>query len=201
MKNNHPVMWTKDSVYNTEGVLQEGGPGNLSYYYSVPRLEVAGNLSYIDKAGQNRTMDVTGQGWVDRQWGDWNVRAWEWTSFRFDNGARVNLYSFGNALEEGKPYLVGTYQKADGSLQYLNNFTVKQNGYTRNPENGAWVSFGWSYDFPIDIEGGKHYSGVPFSNQFTNMPPVEWVWSYAVPGEEFRFIEQGGQLINDDTGR
>ena len=35
----------------------------------------------------------------------------EWNSFRFDNGARVNLYSLGNALEGGKAYLVGSYQK------------------------------------------------------------------------------------------
>lgn len=200
MVNKHPVMWTKDSVYNTQGVLQEGGPGNFSYYYSLPRLEVAGNLSYIDKAGHNKTMDVTGQGWIDKQWGDWNVRAWEWNSLRFDNGARVNLYSFGNALEGGKAYLVGTYQKADGSLQYFNNFTVKQEGYAKNPISGNWISFGWGYDFPIEIEGSKHYSAVPFSNQFTNMPPVEWIWTYAAPGKEFRFVEQGGQVINDDTG-
>lgn len=32
------------------------------------------------------------------------------------------------------------------------------------------------------------------------MPPVEWIWTYAAPGKEFRFIEQGGQVVNDDTG-
>ena len=46
MKFSHPVMWTKDSVYNTQGVLQEGGPGNFSYYYSLPRLDSPGNLSH-----------------------------------------------------------------------------------------------------------------------------------------------------------
>lgn len=197
LKNNHPVMWTKDSVYNTQGVLQEGGPGNFSFYYSLPRLDVTGNLSYIDKEGQNRTMDVTGLGWVDRQWGDWNVRAWEWSSLRFDNGARVNLYSFGNALEGGEAYLVGTYQKADGSLQYFNNFTVKQDGYAKSA-TGAWISYGWSFDFPIDIEGSKQYSAVPLSNQFTNSPPVEWVYTSTNP--PLYFVEQGGQLINNDTG-
>ena len=30
MVNKHPVMWTKDSAYNTQGVLQEGGPENFS---------------------------------------------------------------------------------------------------------------------------------------------------------------------------
>ncbi len=200
MINNHPVMWTKDKAYNTVGVLQEGGPGNFSFYYSLPRLDVTGNLSYVNKTGHNKTVDVTGQGWIDRQWGDWNVRAWEWNSLRFDNGARVNLYSFGNALEGGKAYLVGTYQKADGSLQYFDNFTVKQDGYAKIPMNGNWISYGWSYDFPIAIEGSKHYSAVPFSNQFTNMPPIEFIWTAALPGKAFYFIEQGGKVINDDTG-
>ena len=200
MKSSRPVMWTKDSVYNTQGVLQEGGPGNFSFYYSIPNLHTTGNLSYLDKEGHNKTIGVTGLSWVDRQWGDWNVRSWEWTSFRFDNGARVNLYSFGNSLAGGKAYLVGTYQKADGSLQYFNNFTLKQDGYAINPISKNWVSFGWSYDFPIDIEGSKHYSNIPYSNQFTNMPPIEWIWTAAPPGKEFIFIEQGGKLINDDTG-
>ena len=101
-------------------------------------------------------------------------KGWEWSSLRFDNGARVNLYSFGNSLEGGKAYLVGTYQKADGSLQYFDNFTVKQNGYAKSSD-GGWVSYGWSFDFPIDIEGSKHYSVVPLSNPLTDIPPVEWI--------------------------
>ena len=88
-------------------------------------------------------------------------------------------------MEGGKAYLVGTYQKVDGSLQYLDNFTVKQNGYAK-ASRGGWVSYGWSFDFPIDIEGSKHYSVVPLSNPLTNNPPVEWITSVT------DFIEQGG---------
>jgi CrtC N-terminal lipocalin domain len=192
------VMWTKDSVYNKEGFLQEGGPGNVSFYYSLPRLDLSCNVSYIDQSGSNQTLDVTGQAWVDIQWGDWNTRAWEWSSLRFDNGARVNLYSFGNSLEGGKPYLVGTYQKPDGSLQWFDNFTIKQNGYTKL-SNGAWVSFGWSYDFPINIEGSKHYTLVPLSNPFSKNPPVDVLMAPTNP--RFFFIEQGGQIIDDTTGK
>ncbi len=32
------------------------------------------------------------------------------------------------------------------------------------------------------------------------MLPVEWIWTAAANGKEFRFVEQGGKLINDDTG-
>ena len=153
MQGGNQVMWAKDAAFSKEGFIQQGIPGNVSFYYSLPRLIVSGKLSYTNESGVNKTIDVVGQGWVDRQWGDFKTQAWEWASFRFDNGARVNLYSFENA------HKVGTYQKADGSLQWIDNFTVKQNGYDKAP-SGQWVSSGWGYDFPINVEGQQAlYSG------------------------------------------
>jgi hypothetical protein len=106
--------------------------------------------------GRPATSEVGGFGWVDRQWGDFLTGAWEWASFRFNNGARVNLYSFYNGHQ------VGTYQKADGSTQWLDSFIVKQNGYART-SLGTWVSFGWSYEFPLEVEGSRLYRLEPFS--------------------------------------
>lgn len=177
------VMWAKDRIYNKEGFIQEGLPGNVSFYYSLPRLMVSGKLSYMDESGTNRTIDVAGQGWVDRQWGDFKTNAWEWGSFRFDNGARANLYSFENE------HKVMTYQKPDGSLQWFNNFTVRQNGYAKAP-NGQWVSFGWSYDFPTNVEGSKHYTVIPFSKN-------DWI----CVSRSNCFFEGAGQLINDVTSK
>ncbi|MBV9175812.1 MAG: hypothetical protein JO297_02095 [Nitrososphaeraceae archaeon] len=182
MSGANQIMWAKDRTYNKEGFIQEGLPGNVSFYYSLPRLMVSGKLSYLDESGSNRTIDVAGQGWVDRQWGDFKTYAWEWASFRFDNGARLNLYSFENG------YKVGTYQKQDGSLQWIDNFTIRQNGYDKAP-NGQWVSLGWSYDFPTNVEGGMHYTVVPFSKN-------DWICSLS-----FCFIEAAGQLVNDTTGK
>jgi hypothetical protein len=42
-------------------------------------------------------------------------------------GARVNLYNFANG------YQVATYQKADGSTQWLDSFLARQNGYLKTP--------------------------------------------------------------------
>lgn len=185
MKGGEQVMWAKDSVYDKEGFIQEGLPGNVSFYYSLPRLVVWGNITYVDESGTNKTIDVVGQGWVDRQWGDFNTEAWEWASFRFDNGARVNLYNFANGHQ------VGTYQKSDGSTQWFGNFTVKQNGYAKEPESGQWVSFGWSYDFPIDIEGSKHYTVTPFSTQ-------DLIYLRA---DKMGFFEGTGRLVDDTNGK
>ena len=75
------------------------------------RLTGAEQVMYAkDKLG---IKGFTGQGWVDRQWGDFLTKSWEWSSLRFSNGARVNLYNFANG------YQVATYQKADGSSQSL----------------------------------------------------------------------------------
>jgi hypothetical protein len=173
-------MWTKDKVYNKEGFTQQEFPGNVSFYYSLPRLFVSGNLTYVDQSGTNKTIDVAGLGWVDRQWGNFKTDAWEWNSFRFDNGARLNLYNFANA------YKVGTYQKPDGSTQWLDNFIIKQSGYS----NGQWVALGWSFDFPINIEGSKHYTVIPFNNK-------DWICD----SPDFYFIEGAGQLINDTNSK
>lgn len=123
-------------------------------------------------------------GWTGNG-GDFKTYAWEWASFRFDNGARLNLYSFENG------HKVGTYQRPDGSLQWIDNFTVRQNGYDKAP-NGQWVSFGWTYDFPINVEGSTHYTVVPFSKND---------WMCSSPSAVNCAIEAAGQLINGVTGK
>ena len=43
----------------------------------------------------------------------------------------------------------------------LTTLLVKQTGYAKNPISGNWISLAGGYDFPIDIEGSKHYSARP----------------------------------------
>jgi predicted secreted hydrolase len=175
------AMYAKDKL-GTEGFIQEGAREDRSYYYSLPRVQIEGRITYTGKGGVRREIDVTGQGWVDRQWGDFLTKSWEWSSLRFSNGARVNLYNFANG------YQVATYQKADGSTQWLDSFFVRQNGYLRTPERGVWLSWGWSYEFPVEVEGSRNYTLEPFSklDVFENPSNI--------------FFEGPSRLINDDTG-
>jgi hypothetical protein len=175
------VMYAKDKL-GTEGFIQEGAQEDRSYYYSLPRVEIVGRITYTGKGGVRREIDATGQGWVDRQWGDFLTKSWEWSSLRFSNGARVNLYNFANG------YQVATYQRADGSTQWLDSFLVRQNGYLRTPERGVWLSWGWSYEFLVEVEGSRHYTLQPFSkvDVFENPNNI--------------FFEGPSHLINDNTG-
>ena len=102
------VMYAKDKLGIT-GFIQKGAREDRSYYYSLARVEIVGRITYIGKDGVRREIDVTGQGWVDRQWGDFLTKSWEWSSLRFSSGARVNLFNFANGHQ------LATYQKADGS--------------------------------------------------------------------------------------
>jgi CrtC N-terminal lipocalin domain/Lipocalin-like domain len=175
------VMYAKDKL-GIAGFIQEGAPEDRSFYYSLPRLQLAGRITFTGKDGVSREVDVTGQGWVDRQWGDFLTNSWEWSSMRFSNGARLNLYNFANG------YQVATYQKSDGSTQWLDSFVVRQNGYLKTPEKKVWLSWGWSYEFPTMIEGSRRYT----------LEPLSKLDIYESASNAL--FEGPSRIINDDTG-
>lgn len=148
------VMWMQDKL-GIEGLIIEGAKHDRSFYYSLPQLPFEGVIKYKDNSGTLQTVHVTGEGWVDRQWGDFLTNAWEWTSFRFNDGDRVNTYNFPSGHQ------VCTYQKADGTTKSFDGFKVIQNGYLRTPKN-EWVSWGWDYELPL--KDGK-YKLVPYGDQ------------------------------------
>jgi predicted secreted hydrolase len=175
------VMYAKDKL-DVEGFIQEGAPDDRSFYYSLPRLNLSGRIVFPDKNGARREVELQGSAWVDRQWGDFLTKSWEWSSLRFSNGARVNLYNFANG------YQVATYQKADGSTEWFDKFVVRQNGYMKVPGNGVWLSWGWSYDFPIDVEGSRTYTLKPLGQKDVYITP------------ENTLFEGPSHLIDDSTG-
>ena len=148
------VMWMQDSL-GKEGLIREGGKFDRSFYYSLPELPFSGWIKYTDNDGVEQKVNVTGTGWVDRQWGDFLTMAWEWTSFRFNDGDRLNTYNFGSGHQ------VCTFQKADGTTTSYPKFTVVQNGYLRTPKN-EWVSWGWDYHIPVK---DGFYKLVPYSDK------------------------------------
>lgn len=175
------VMWPEDTL-GTPGLIREGAQTDRSFYYSLPRLAIAGRLSTTDAAGRTREVDVTGQGWVDRQWGDFLTCWWDWASFRFSNGARLNFYNF-----QANDHQVVAYQRADGSVQRIDQVKVQQLGYTRTPR-GIWVACGWRYEFPVEVEGSRVFRVEPFNPaDNAHSGPIE-------------FFEGAGRLIDERTG-
>lgn len=176
------VMWPEDTL-GTPGLIREGAEQDRSFYYSLPRLALGGRLATTDDSGRNHSVDVTGQGWVDRQWGDFLTCWWDWCSFRFDSGARLNFYNF-----QANDHQVVAYQRADGSVQRIDQVVVHQLGYTRTPR-GVWVACGWRYEFPLEVEGSRVFRVEPFNpTDHARSGPIE-------------FFEGAGRLIDETSGR
>jgi|TARA_Y100000815_G_scaffold85956_1_gene74734 hypothetical protein len=67
---------------------------------------------------------------------------------------------------------------------------VRQNGYAKAPKVGTWVSWGWSYEFPIEIEGSRHFRVEPNSaREFLEVPEIDYA-----------LYEGAGRLIDERTG-
>lgn len=172
------VMFAKDHL-GIEGFIQEGGPDDRSFYYSLPRLALRGQLEFEQADGTRKSVDVQGPAWIDRQWGDFLTKAWEWTSFRFDSGGRLNLYNFATGHQ------TASYQDADGETSWFDSFIVEQDGYLK-ADNGIWMSWGWTYEFDHEIEGCRRLRVVPKSR-------------LDVYSSEFQTMFEGASDIYDDS--
>jgi hypothetical protein len=72
MQGGSQVMWA-DSQPGAEGLVQGSADGGPGFYYSLPRLRIAGSVTYTDERGKPTAVDVGGSGWADRQWGDFRA--------------------------------------------------------------------------------------------------------------------------------
>lgn len=178
------VLWHTDK-HDVQGMIQQGAEDDFSFYYSLPRTPVTGTMTLTDDQGVSRDLTLSGIGWVDRQWGDFSTLTWEWSSFRFDNGARLHIYNFFNGHKEV------VYMNPEGKITQIEDVIVRQNGYAKSPTVETWVSWGWTYEFPIEIEGSKSFTVIPYSNEdFFEFPE----FNYAL-------YEGGCKLMNNTTGQ
>ncbi len=93
-------------------------PGNASYYYSITRLKTKGSV----RAGK-RTFEVTGNSWLDREWGTSLLAkdqiGWDWFSLQFDSNQELMYYQLrkpdGSAHSSSK----GIWVNANGRYQAI----------------------------------------------------------------------------------
>jgi predicted secreted hydrolase len=62
------VMWA-DHQPGAKGLVQDRADGRPSSSYSLPLLQITGSITHADERGKPTTVDVSGSGWADRQWG------------------------------------------------------------------------------------------------------------------------------------
>jgi predicted secreted hydrolase len=98
--------------------------GAASYYYSIPRLALRGQL-----VRDGRSLDVQGIAWLDREWGSGALSAsqagWDWFALQFDDGSALMFYSLRQRDGRQDAASAGTWIGPDGTVRALSSPEVR----------------------------------------------------------------------------
>jgi predicted secreted hydrolase len=119
--------------------------GGTSYYYSLPSLASEGTLTV-----NNHTYPVTGESWLDRQWGTWDwstMQKWTWMPLQLSNGDRVNLWDL---FAGGKEFPYATVLHPDGTHEIVavNPLADTTSDLWTSPTTGKRYGTRWTVNIP-----------------------------------------------------
>lgn len=138
-------------LHGNNGVLPLGQDGS-SYYYSRPRMAVAGTL---DINGHHE--NVTGLAWFDHQWGDFVVSAlaWDWFSLQLGDGTDVMLYQLRGVSDKPVLYTGTIVSHGQSELLGAGDFSLAPYQYWLSTETNIRYPVGWHLKIPgrrIDVK-------------------------------------------------
>ena len=134
---------TKPVVLQGDLGLSTKGPGQASYYYSVPRLQASGNLRI-----NGTTHEVEGDGWLDREWSTSvlgpHQAGWDWFALMLDNGEDIMAFRLRRDDGARDQHDHGVLVDAAGRARRLgiDDFHLKPVAYWRDDHGTAWPT-GW----------------------------------------------------------
>jgi predicted secreted hydrolase len=119
--------------------------GGTSYYYSLPSLASQGTLEVND-----HTYPVTGQSWLDRQWGTWDwstVQKWTWMALQLSGGDRINLW---DNFAQGGELHYATVLRRDGTHEIVavNPLADTTSEFWTSPTTGKRYGTRWTVNIP-----------------------------------------------------
>jgi len=123
--------------------IKADAPGAASYYYSLPRIAVRGQLSVAGVA-----QAVTGRAWLDREWGSGGLgpreQGWDWFAVQLADGSALMFYALRNRDGSLDPHSAGTWMAPDGHTRPLALADVELQvlGHWVSPR-GARYPAGW----------------------------------------------------------
>lgn len=103
---------------------KSGQPGDATYYYSIPRVEVRGTI-----VRDGRPQRVHGLAWLDREWGSGTLGpqevGWDWFGLQLEDGSCLMFYALRDHNGAEDPYSAGTWVDAHGQAQPLSRGDVR----------------------------------------------------------------------------
>lgn len=132
------------------GLSQKGPePGNASFYFSQPALQTSGKIQL-----GNQAIAVTGQSWMDHEFGTSALGAdevgWDWFALQLDDGSELMIYSLRHKDGVIDPYSRGTLIHADGTTAQLSrqDFKITNEATWKSPASGAVYPAQWTVEIP-----------------------------------------------------
>lgn len=123
-------------------------PGDASYYYSIPRLRAAGQLTV-----GGETYDVSGLAWLDREWSSSGLAAdqegWDWFALQLSDGSDLMFYQLRGVDGGSGGFSAGTWIDAIGKSTPLarDEVTIEVTAYWNSPRGGRYPA-GWRIVIP-----------------------------------------------------
>lgn len=124
-------------------------PGNASYYYSMPRLAVSGEITV---GGRDNT--VQGSAWMDREWSTSalsdGVQGWDWLALQLGDGSDLMFYRLRRADGTASPFSAGAMIAANGKRESLaaGDVDLVPQQWWRSPTTGIEYPVAWSLRIP-----------------------------------------------------
>jgi predicted secreted hydrolase len=141
-----------DLKLNAKGpVLYDNGTGlfpflkGSSYYYSLPNLQTSGTLTVGSK-----TSRVTGQSWLDRQWGTWDwtqLHRWTWMAIQLRNGESINLWDLFSTNGE-QHWATVLHRDGSESLTSVSPVAKHATDFATSPTTGQRYAGKWTVEIP-----------------------------------------------------
>jgi predicted secreted hydrolase len=122
-----------------EAGLSRKGPGQASYYYSMPGIPARGRV-WLDGAPR----DVRGLGWLDREWSTSVLSegqvGWDWFALQLDDGRRLMVFQLRRRDGARDDYDQGLLVSADGVAEHLTaaDFSLSPRRYWRDGHGADW---------------------------------------------------------------
>ena len=137
-------------VLGGDGLL-DLGTDDYSYYYSQTGIAVTGTISF-----NGITENVTGTGWMDRQYGNFNPSSgqeYEWFCIQLSNGMDFNVYNIftaDNRIPDMQSFRIFSAY-VDEATQYTTfDFEIERLHYSYMPDSLRCYSQKWRITSPLD---------------------------------------------------
>lgn len=115
-----------------------------SYYYSLTKLKTSGTITE-----NGAPVNVSGQSWMDHQWGNFFVlrTGWDWFSFQMEDGTEYNLFSFRNKQDVTLKQFVNVLDQNNRGASSM-GFEVKRLDWWTSPNTGDLYVTKWEVNLP-----------------------------------------------------